>query len=113
VTGHHDHHCVRIDIPQGLERLEAVPIRQPDIEEDHVRPLLTEQVEGLFAARGHDRAITLVTEDLRKRGQNSGLVVDEQNQFIHRGASLLARSPLVNPAPNNFGFRISDFEFSI
>jgi hypothetical protein len=96
---HHDHHRVRIDVPQGLKRLEAVPIGQPDIEEDHVRPLLTEQMEGLFAACGHRGAITLIAEDLRQGGQNSGLVVNNQNELIHGGVSLQGRRFAVKREP--------------
>ncbi len=105
VAGHHDHHRVRIDIPQGLKRLEAVPVRQPDIEEDHVRPLFAEQMQGLFAAGCHRGPISLVAENLRQGGENSGLVVNDQNEFIHGCASLQGRCVCGQARAFDFGIR--------
>ncbi len=85
---HHDHRSFRIDITQRLQGLEAVPIRQPDIEEDDIRVLFTKQMQGLLAARGGDGAVTLVAEDLRQGRQDALFVINNQNQFVHGGASV-------------------------
>ena len=80
VAGHHHHRRGRIVLADRLQRLEAVPVRQPDVEEDDVRIALAIERQSLVTATRLERPETLVREHPRQRFQDPRLVVDDEDQ---------------------------------
>ena len=59
--------------------LEAVDLRQHQVEHDEVERLLGEAVERLLAVAGRDHLVAVALERERQQGLDRLLVVDEQD----------------------------------
>ena len=73
VAGDHDDRGARIDLAQGLQRLEAVAVGQPDVEEDDLGPAGGVELERLLAARGGRDLEAVVGEDAAESARESRL----------------------------------------
>ena len=87
VAGHHHHGGRGIGLAQGLQGLQAVPVGQPDVEEDDGGPLLLVEGQRALAAGGGQGRISLVRQDAPQRGKDPRLVVNDQNQLAHASVS--------------------------
>ncbi len=83
VPGHHDDRHPRVQLAQRLQGLETVAVRQPDVQEHHVRMLTAVELDRLLAAGGGQGAVPLVAQNARQRREDSGLVVHDQDQLVH------------------------------
>ena len=67
------------------ERVQAVAVGQPDVEQDGVVAGVGEQGEGFAGGCGGRHRITLLAEDALQRVADFGFVVDDQD-VVHKGS---------------------------
>ena len=87
VAGHHDDRDVPIDLPDPLERLQAVHPGHPDVEDDQMGKLLTDERQGLLRPRGRPGAIALRLEEALEHLAKRLFVVHDEDSlgFLGRG----------------------------
>src|SRR4029453_15867958 len=82
-----------LELPQALGDLEAVEVRQLDVEQDEVRVKLPGNGHRRLPVRGlADDLVTLRLEQRPGARPKAGMVVDDQHCHMHSFASL-GRSP--------------------
>src|SRR5262249_45965422 len=87
---HDDRHALVL-LPHPPQQLEAVDVRQAEIEDDQVR-LLPDQLERDLAARGIEDVVALGGEDEAQELADARLVV--AHQHLERGCAAAAVSSL-------------------
>src|SRR5437879_1004979 len=101
VAGHHDDQQARVGLHRALERLDAVEIGHPDVEEHQVRGGISlDELEGFLAALRHGNLVALVLQDARERVEDRRLVVHDQDVVRHgywrgqTGSSIVKTAPV-------------------
>jgi hypothetical protein len=81
LDAHHDDRRLRNGVRDDLGGRDPVHVRHVDVHEDHVRPVLLGEVDGLLTAarRGSDLHIGLKPDQLRKVLPRVGDVVDDED----------------------------------
>src|SRR6185295_10515108 len=104
VSRHHHHGGRGVRFAQGLQSLEAVAVRQPDVQEDDRGTLLLVEGESLFAAGGGEGGVAFVGEDASQGGQDPRLVVNNQDELSHETPRISARK---DSRTSSYGFTAS------
>jgi hypothetical protein len=81
----HHHRQLGVESSHAGQRLEAVHLRQPHVEQQQVVAARLERLQALLAALHRLHGVALVVEDALERGADTALVVDDQDRFTHRG----------------------------
>ncbi len=68
---------------QAAADLDPVELRQHDVEDDEVEPLLGEAIERLAAVAGGDHLVSVLAQRIPEQGLNGVLVVDEEDPRAH------------------------------
>ena len=91
VARNHDHRRQRVLLAHLLEQIEAVPVRQPDVQQVAVRPP-PQRMRLEVGRRPADlRAVAGALEHQAQRGADVHLVIDDQDGFRAHGSVLLRR----------------------
>ncbi len=89
VSAHHDDRRLDASRAQTLEQLDAVAVRQRDVEQQHVVALLRDALRRQRHATGDIDRVALQRERLLERAQDGWLVVDDQDLTArHQGKTL-------------------------
>jgi hypothetical protein len=84
VGGNHDDAHIRRVVPQGLEDLQAVPVRQADIEQNQVENAFLDFLQSFFAGRGTRDAIALQPQDLLEAFPDFLFVINDEDGTLSR-----------------------------
>ncbi len=85
VPGHHDDGRRGVFVAQGAQNLQAVPVGEPDVQEDDGGAPLPVEGQRLFPAGRHEGLVSFIRQDSPEGLENPGLVVYDQDQLRHRG----------------------------
>src|SRR5207302_8101306 len=89
----------RVGLHRTLERLDAVEIGHPDVEQHEIGGRIRlDELEGVLAALRHRYLVSLVLQDARERIEDPQLVVHDQDVVRH-GRPDQTGSSIVKIAP--------------
>src|SRR5438132_1221630 len=90
----------RLGLHRPLDRLDAVEIGHPDVEQHEIgRRIRLDELESVLAALRHRDLVTLVLQDARERIEDPQLVVHDQDVVRHGRRRDQTGSSIVKIAP--------------